>query len=199
MDDHYRIAFRLITSAATQRAFDLNREPSAVRSAYGRHKFGQSCLLARRLIEAGTRFVTVSSGDWDTHKDNFKTLKQLLPPLDQAFPALLADMQERGLLEKTLVVWLTDFGRTPTVNVSSGRDHWSSAGIACFAGAGVPGGMVVGQTDAIGGHSVGKEYFPKDIAATIYTQLGIPLDTTHIIGDGRPMRLCDGNPITELS
>ena len=107
-------------------------------------------------------------------------------------------MKERGLLEKTLVVWLTDFGRTPTVNVSAGRDHWSSAGIACFAGAGVPPETVVGQTDAIGGHSVGKEYYPQDIAATIYTKLGIPLDTTHKLGDGRPMRLCHGRLIEEL-
>ncbi len=199
LDDYYHSAFRMITSAATQRAFDVNREPTSVRDAYGRHKFGQSCLLARRLIEAGTRFVTVSSGDWDTHRDNFNSLKTLLPPLDQAFPALLADLQERGLLEKTLVVWLTDFGRTPTVNVSSGRDHWSSAGIACFAGAGVPGGTVVGQTDAVGGHSVGKETYPQDIAATVYTKLGIPLDTTHAVGDGRPMRLCDGHVIQELA
>ncbi len=199
LDDYYQSAFRMITSAATQRAFDLDREPASVRDAYGRHKFGQSCLLARRLIEAGTRFVTVSSGGWDTHKDNFNELKKLLPPLDQAFPALLADMKERGLLEKTLIVWLTDFGRTPTVNVSSGRDHWSSAGIACFAGAGVPGKTVVGETDAIGGHSVGNEYYPQDIAATIYTKLGIPLDSTHQIGDGRPMRLCDGRVIEELA
>jgi uncharacterized protein (DUF1501 family) len=112
---------------------------------------------------------------------------------------LLADMKERGLLEKTLVVWLTDFGRTPTVNVSAGRDHWSSAGIACFAGAGVPGETVVGQTDAIGGHSVGQEYYPQDIAATVYTKLGIPLDTTHQVGDGRPMRLCHGRVIEELA
>ena len=199
LDDYYQSAFRMITSVATQRAFDLDREPASVRDAYGRHKFGQSCLLARRLIEAGTRFVTVSSGGWDTHRDNFNELKKLLPPLDQAFPALLGDMKERGLLEKTLVVWLTDFGRTPTVNVSAGRDHWSSAGLACFAGAGVPGETVVGQTDAIGGYSVGKEYYPQDIAATIYTKLGIPLDTTHEVGDGRPMRLCHGRVIEELA
>ena len=199
LDDYYHSAFRMITSAATQQAFDLSREPETVRDAYGRHQFGQSCLLARRLIEAGTRFVTVSSGGWDTHRDNFNELKKLLPPLDQGFPALLADLKDRGLLEKTLVVWLTDFGRTPTVNVSSGRDHWASAGIACFAGGGIPGGAVVGKTDPIGGHSVGKEYFPQDIAATIYTKLGIPLDTTHMVGDGRPMRLCEGMMIEELA
>jgi len=198
LDDYYHSAFRMITSPATQRAFDLSREPDALRDAYGRNKFGQSCLLARRLIEAGTRFVTVSNADWDTHRDNFTRLKTLLPPLDQAFPALLVDLEQRGLLDKTLVVWLTDFGRTPTVNVSSGRDHWASAGIACFAGAGVPGGTVVGQTDAIGGHSIGEENYPQDIAATVYTKLGIPLETTHKIGDGRPMRLCNGHVIKEL-
>ena len=205
LDEHYRSALRMITSPATQRAFDLNREPAEVREMYGRHQFGQGCLLARRLIESGTRFVTVSSGDnltgpgsWDTHRENFKYLRHLLPPLDQAFPALLSDLKQRGMLEKTLVVWLTDFGRTPKINVSAGRDHWASAGIACFSGTGIPGGCIVGQTDGEGGRSVGEEYYPEDIAATIYTKLGIPLHTTHVIGDGRPMRLCEGRPIREL-
>jgi len=197
-DRYYENALNMITSPATQRAFDLNREASTVRDGYGRTGFGQSCLLARRLIEAGTRFVTVSSGEWDTHQKNFSTLRKLLPPLDQAFPALLVDLKQRGLLENTLVVWLTDFGRTPTINPAAGRDHWASAGLAVFAGAGTPGGTIVGATDDTGGHSVGKEYNPRDIAATIYTKLGIPLDTTHVIGDGRPMRLCAGQAISEL-
>lgn len=199
IDTYYADAFRMITSVNTQRAFQLERESTQTRDAYGRTTLGQSCLLARRLVEAGSRFVTVSNGGWDTHSKNFSQLKTLLPPLDQAFPALVADLKDRGLLDSTLVVWLTDFGRTPKVNTASGRDHWASAGLACFAGAGTPAGTIVGQTDAEGGRSVGEEYYPRDIAATIYSKLGIPLDTTHIIGDGRPMRLCEGRPIRELS
>jgi hypothetical protein len=198
IDEYYEDAFNMITSPATQRAFQIDAEPAKLRDTYGRTTFGQSCLLARRLIEAGTRFVTVSSGDWDTHSDNFARLRKLLPPLDQAIPALIVDLKQRGLLDNTLVVWLTDFGRTPKINPSAGRDHWASAGLACFAGAGTPAGTIVGQTDADGGRSVGQEYNPKDIAATIYTKLGIPLHTTHVIGNGRPMRLCEGTPIPEL-
>ncbi|MDP7275452.1 MAG: DUF1501 domain-containing protein [Planctomycetaceae bacterium] len=199
IDTYYDDAFRMITSVNTQRAFQLESESSKIRDAYGRTTFGQSCLLARRLIEAGSRFVTVSNGGWDTHSKNFSQLKTLLPPLDQALPMLVADLKQRGLLDSTLVVWLTDFGRTPKVNTASGRDHWASAGLACFAGAGTPPGTIVGQTDAEGGRAVGEEYYPKDIAATIYSRLGIPLDTTHVISDGRPMRLCEGRPIRELS
>ena len=198
LDRYYENAFNMVTSPATQRAFDLQRESNNTRDAYGRTQFGQSCLLARRLIEAGTRFVTVSNGDWDTHRDNFTRLRELLPPVDQGFTALLVDLKQRGLLENTLVVWLTDFGRTPTINPAAGRDHWASAGIAVFAGAATPSGTIVGQTDATGGHSVGKEYYPRDIAATIYGKLGVPLHTTHVLGDGRPMRLCEGKPIEEL-
>ena len=198
LDAYYENAFAMVTSPATQRAFDLDRETDGTRDAYGRTTFGQSCLLARRLIEAGSRFVTVSDGDWDTHRDNFTRLRELTPPVDQGFTALLLDLKQRGLLETTLVVWLTDFGRTPTINPAAGRDHWASAGIAVFAGAGTPVGTIVGQTDSTGGQSVGKEYYPRDIAATIYHKLGIPSETTYQIGNGRPMRLNEGNPITEL-
>ena len=198
IDEYYESAFGMITSPQTQKAFDLEEETPKLRDAYGRTKFGQSCLLARRLIEAGSRFVTVSDGGWDTHRDNFNELRKLVPPVDRAFPALIEDLKSRGLLENTLVVWLTDFGRTPIVNASAGRDHWSKAGFAVFAGAGTPPGTIVGQTDGDGGRVVGKEYYPHDVAATIYTKLGIPLDTTHTIGDGRPMRLCKGSLITEV-
>lgn len=198
IDQYYESAFGMITSPQTQRAFDLDEETPTLRDAYGRTKFGQSCLLARRLIEAGSRFVTVSDGGWDTHRDNFNELRKLVPPVDQAFPVLLEDLQSRGLLDNTLVVWLTDFGRTPVVNASAGRDHWSKAGFAVFAGAGTPPGQVIGETDGEGGYVVGDTYYPQDIAATIYTKLGIPLDTTHTIGDGRPMRLCHGELIPEL-
>ena len=198
VDEHYQNAFSIVTSKETQAAFDLAQESDVTRDQYGRHNLGQSCLLARRLIQAGTRFVTVSSGGWDTHKNNFTGLKKLLPPLDQAFPALVADLGQRGMLDNTLVVWMTDFGRTPVINSAAGRDHWSSASVLCMAGAGVPGGQVLGETDEIGERPVGKEYYPADVAATIYTKLGIPLDTVHVTPDGRPMTLCHGNVISEF-
>ncbi len=198
IDQYYQSAFDMIMAPNTQRAFDLNREPDTVRDRYGRHHFGQSCLLARRLIESGVRFVTVTSGGWDTHRNNFSGLKKLLPPVDQGLPVLVRDLKQRGMLDNTLVVWLTDFGRTPIINSAAGRDHWSSAGMACFAGAGCPGGAVIGQTDETGAKPVGGEYYPEDIAATIYSKLGISLDTVHANPDGRPQRLCEGQPIPEL-
>lgn len=197
-DRYYENAFGMITSSATQKAFDLRAEDPKTRDAYGRTNLGQSCLLARRLIEAGSRFVTITSGGWDTHRDNFKTLRKLLPPLDSAFPKLVTDLGQRGLLDTTLVVWMTDFGRTPVVNPASGRDHWSSASILCMAGAGTPAGVVFGQTDAEGANIVDQEYYPQDVAATIYAKLGIPLETTHVSPDGRPIRLCEGRVIKEL-
>ena len=198
IDSYYQSAFSIITSEATKTAFDLSKEDDKTRDAYGRHNLGQSCLLARRLIEAGCRFVTVSSGGWDTHRDNFNGLKKLLPPLDQAWPAMLADLEDRGLLDNTFVFWLTDFGRTPIINSAAGRDHWSTAGIACFAGAGVEGGQVIGKTDETGARPVGDEIYPENIAGTVYSKLGIPLDTHHTAPDGRPIRLCIGEPIPEL-
>src|SRR5581483_5394084 len=128
-DAFYEKAHDLITSPAAKKAFAVAQEPDKVRDQYGRTTFGQGCLLARRLIEAGVQFVTVTSGGWDTHQNNFKSLKdRLLPPLDRGYATLLQDLQDRGLLDSTLVVWFGDFGRTPKVNPSAGRDHWATAG-----------------------------------------------------------------------
>lgn len=198
LDEHYRTAHRMITSPETKRAFALDEEQAGTREAYGKHRFGQSLLLARRLVESGVRFVTVTDGGWDTHQNNFKALKDSrLPPVDQALPQLLIDLEERGLLESTLVCWLTDFGRTPIVNSASGRDHWSSSGFAIMAGAGVPGGQVLGETTADGGAVAKDEYFTEDLATTIYSKLGIPADLIAQSPDGRPIRLIEGRPITE--
>jgi len=197
IDDYYENAFAMIASPQTQRAFDLNQEDGPIRDRYGRTNFGQSCLMARRLVESGVRFVTVSSGGWDTHRDNFNGLKRLLPPVDQALPFLIEDLQQRGLLETTMVVWLTDFGRTPIINSAGGRDHWATAGFAIAAGAGIPPGTIIGKTDGDGAKPVDAEYFPNDVAATIYTKLGIPLDTIHVAPDGRPMKLMEGRTISE--
>ena len=198
LDQHYQAALNLITAPETKQAFEIQKEDPRLRDAYGRTRFGQSCLLARRLIEAGVRFVTVSDGGWDTHTNNFEALKKSrIPPIDRALPELLIDLQGRGLLGTTLVVWLTDFGRTPKVNSASGRDHWASAGFAIMAGAGIPGGAVLGKTDDEGGMVTQGEYFSEDIAATIYAKLGIPLDLITMTPDGRPIRLNEGKLIRE--
>jgi hypothetical protein len=196
LDRHYQAALNLITAPETKKAFEIGSEDPRLRDRYGRNFFGQRCLLARRLIEAGVRFVTVTDPSWDTHQNNFVSLKKsLMPRLDQGVPALLADLEERGMLDSTLVVWLTDFGRTPKMNSASGRDHWASAGFAIMAGAGIPGGSVLGKTDDEGGQVTRDEYFTQDIAATIYTKLGIPLDLITTTPDGRPIKLNEGGRV----
>lgn len=196
LDRHYQAAMNLITAPQTKQAFEIGLEHPRLRDRYGRTRFGQSCLLARRLIEAGVRFVTVTDPSWDTHANNFVSLKNsLMPPVDQAVPALLDDLADRGMLDTTLVVWLTDFGRTPKINSASGRDHWASAAFAIMAGAGIPGGSVIGKTDKEGGAPIESEYFTEDVAATIYTKLGIPLDLITWTPDDRPVRLNEGRPI----
>jgi arylsulfatase A-like enzyme len=199
-DAFYERAHSLITSDAARRAFDIAQEPARVRDQYGRNTLGQSCLLARRLVEAGVHFVTVTDGGWDTHQNNFNSLKShLLPRLDRGYAALLEDLHDRGLLESTLVVWFGDFGRTPKVNPSAGRDHWASAGVACMGGGGVRTGQVVGATNAQGEFVVDSPVAPQDLAATIYRALGIPLHTWYRSPDGRPIELCpEGRPVRQL-
>jgi hypothetical protein len=199
-DAFYERAHRLITSPAAKRAFDLGQEADRTRDQYGRNTLGQSCLLARRLIEAGVHFVTVTDGGWDTHTENFRSLKdRLLPRLDQAYAALLQDLHQRGLLDNTLVVWFGDFGRTPKVNPSAGRDHWATAGVACMGGGGIKRGEVVGATNAMGEVVVDSPVSPEDLAATIYTALGVPLHTWYRAQDGRPIELVpEGRPVRQL-
>jgi len=199
-DTFYQKAYSLVTAPHAKKAFELHSEDPRLRDRYGRNSLGQGCLLARRLIEAGVRFVTVTDGGWDTHQNNFTSLKgRLLPRLDAALSGLLQDLSDRGLLDSTLVVVLSDFGRTPKVNPSAGRDHWATAGIALMAGGGLRTGTVVGQTDAQAEQPTEAPYFAEDIAATIYHCLGIPLDTTHVAPDGRPIRIVDeGRLIREL-
>lgn len=199
-DAFYERAHALITSPAAKRAFDLGQEPDRVRDQYGRNSLGQSCLLARRLIESGVHFVTVTDGGWDTHVQNFRSLKdRLLPRLDRAYAALLADLDTRGLLENTLVVWFGDFGRTPVVNPSAGRDHWSTAGVATMGGGGIRTGLTVGATNARAEVVVDTPVRPQDLAATIYHALGIPLNTWYRAQDGRPIELVPtGRPVRQL-
>ncbi len=198
LDEHYQAAINMITAPETKRAFKIEEETKELRDRYGRNRFGQSCLIARRLVENGVRFVTITDGGWDTHANNFKSLKNSrLPPIDQAIPTLLADLEDHGLLDTTLVVWLTDFGRTPNINSASGRDHWASAGFAIMAGAGVPGGAVLGATDEEGARPIQNEYSSEDIGVTIYEKLGLSPELIANTADGRPIRLIEGHPIKE--
>ena len=199
-DTFYEKAHSIITSPAAKKAFDMTGESDKVRERYGRTTLGQSCLLARRLIEAGVQFVTVTDGGWDTHTNNFTTLKSRnLPRLDNGFASLLEDLQVRGLLDETLVVWMGDFGRTPVINPSAGRDHWASAGVACFAGGGIQGGQVVGATNALGEFVSDSPVYTQDLAATIYRVLGVPLHTWYETADGRPIELVPtGKPVKQL-
>ncbi len=198
LDEHYKAALNMITAPETKKAFAIGDEDPKLRDRYGRNRFGQSCLLARRLIQSGVRFVTVTDGGWDTHQNNFKSLKSSrIPPVDQGLPTLLEDLEEHGMLDTTLVCWLTDFGRTPKINSASGRDHWASSGFAIMAGAGVPGGSVIGATDDEGGKPIRDEYYSDDIAATVYAKLGIPHDLIVQSPDGRPIRLNEGRTIQE--
>jgi hypothetical protein len=199
-DSFYEKAHGLITSPLAKRAFDLTAESSKTRERYGMTAFGQSCLLARRLVEAGVHFVTVTDGGWDTHQNNFKSLKERkLPILDRGYSALLEDLHARGMLDSTLVVWFGDFGRTPKINPSAGRDHWASAGVACMGGGGVKCGQVVGATNKLGEFVIDSPVTPADLAATIYTALGVPLHTWFKTADGRPIELCpEGKPVRQL-
>ncbi len=196
----YEQAYNLITSPAAKRAFDLNEESDATRDRYGRHRFGQSALLARRLIEAGVRFVNVETGRWDTHTDNFKGLlhEDCLPSLDRYWPALLDDLTERGLMENTVVVWMGEFGRTPQVNGQGGRDHWGYTNAICLSGGAINMGTVVGQTDKHCAYPVGQSYSTHDFAATIYHLAGIDYTKEYVTPDGRPVLInYHGKPIAE--
>lgn len=199
---HHQAA-TLLQSGKAAAAFDLSKEPNSTRERYGRHTWGQSHLLARRLVEAGTRFVTTVNGPsitWDTHKDNFNTLKKrLVPPMEQAYAALLDDLEERGLLATTLVIWMGEFGRTPKINADAGRDHWPDCYSVLLAGGGIPGGRVIGASDAIGAYPQERPVTPAEIHATVFAALGYDVrNISYESTDGRPIPLTDGTPMPEL-
>lgn len=176
MNEFQQQAYDMILGDA-KNAFDMSQETDAMREQYGRHRFGQSCLLARRLVERGVPFITINSGGWDTHRDNFGRLKELLPPLDQGFAALLADLEERGLLESTIVTWYGEFGRTPKIAPEApwdgGRHHYGPCMSAVVAGGGFTGGTVVGESDAKGEQPKERAVYPWDLTGSIYQLLGI--------------------------
>ena len=196
-------ALGLIGSNTASEVFDLTREPDSVRDRYGRHSWGQSHLLARRLVEAGSRFVTTVNGPsitWDTHKDNFNQLRnRLVPPMEKAFVALVDDLSERGLLDETLVIWMGDFGRTPMINKDARRDHWPQCYSMVLAGGGIRGGQVIGESDKTGAYPFVRPITPADIHATVFAALGYDAKSLkYHMPDGRPMPVCDGEVIREL-
>lgn len=206
----FQQSYDLLTSGRTRRAFDLDQESPALRDRYGRHKYGQSCLLARRLVEAGVRLVTVNwprepndlgigNPVWDTHSRNAERLKDaLMPPMDQGTSALLEDLHQRGLLEETLVVWMGEFGRTPKFNPQGGRDHWGHVFSVMLAGGGVKPGVVFGGSDALGAYPESDRVGPEALHATLYHCLGISPAAEITDRLGRPLRACEGEPVRAI-
>lgn len=209
MDEHYLRALAMLNSPRLRKAFDLSQEPAAVRDRYGRHTYGQSCLLARRLVEAGVTFVTVSGawGYFDHHGDEVrwggieKGLRPLLPIVDRTLHAIVTDLEDRGLLESTLILMMGEFGRSPVINKNAGRDHWPRVMSMIMAGGGLRHGQVIGSTDRHGHDIASRRVGPSDLAATVFQHLGIDLATQWIDQTGRPRPIVteDGRPIEELS
>src|SRR5262245_4463287 len=203
IEGEYARAFDVLTSPAVRRAFVLDEEPAALRSAYGPTPFGQGCLLARRLVERGVSLVTVNwerdDAYWAQHHDTFIDLKsKLCPNLDRGLSALLDDLAQRGLLDETLIVCLGEFGRTPQINASAGRDHWAPCNTVLLAGAGLPGGTVYGASDRLAAWPATNPVTPQDLSATMYHLLGIDAETIIHDAQGRPYPLSTGEPVWEL-
>jgi len=191
-----RKAFEVMTSPQAKKAFQIHQEPDKLRDEYGRNSLGQSCLMARRLIEAGVRCVTIDHSNWDTHNDNFRTLKRdLLPRLDAALATMFRDLAERRILDRTLVVVTGEFGRTPRINKDAGRDHWGPAFSVALGGAGVQGGRVVGLTDARAERPARNPIGPEDLSATMYHLMGIDPNAEFFTPDGRPVKIANSGRI----
>jgi hypothetical protein len=205
-DAFYEQAYRLLASPEAKSAFSFDQETQATRQRYGHGRIGTGCLLARRLVEAGSRFVTVVDHGWDTHQQIFRELPDSrfpgsgkLPNLDRACAALISDLRERGLLDSTLVVMMGEFGRTPKLNAAGGRDHWPRAGFVLLAGGGVRGGQVIGATDAHGEVPTDRPVGPADLAFTLLTLLGVDPARELVTPSGRPMKiLSEGSFISGL-
>jgi len=214
LDDYYAKALAMLSSTRLRDAFNLSAEPEALRDAYGRHTYGQSLLLARRLVEAGAKFITVyfsdsiggqsfTSGGWDTHGFNNTHMfpiieKYHLPITDQTLPTLLTDMDDRGLLDSTLVLWMGEFGRTPRLNAQTSRDHWPNCYTVLLAGGGVKRGFVYGESDKNAEYPANDPVRPDDLAATMFHLLGID-PATEVRGDGgRPVAISDGKPVMDI-
>jgi uncharacterized protein (DUF1501 family) len=192
-------ALEMVAGDRMRAAFDIGKEDARLRDQYGRHRYGQSALLARRLIEAGARCVNINTGNWDHHNDIAKGLDDHLPPLDRAIAALVGDLHERGMLDDVVIYCAGEFGRTPRINGHAGRDHWSNCFTVMLAGGGIQGGRVVGASEKFGGGVKERLVTPLDLLATIYQTLGISQDTQYEDSTGRPVSIVgSGRPIKEL-
>ena len=198
-DEFFQQGLQLIGSSEAQAAFDISRESDETRDKFGRHPFGQRALLARRLVSAGVPFVTLYHGGWDHHRDIFQSLRTKLPPFEATIAALIEDLRDSGMLERTMVIALGEFGRTPKVNSRGGRDHWSNAMSVMFAGGGTSGGQVIGATDRQGYAAIDRVLAPENFASTVYRKLGIDPAQILYTPQGRPTHLVsDEKPIDEL-
>ena len=198
-DDYYGKAMNLITSPKALDAFAINKEPDKLREAYGRNTTGQGCLLARRLVESGVRFVTVGGRGYDSHTKHFDFVKSSYPEFDRAWATLISDLHDRGLLDDVIVLAYGEFGRTPKINKDAGRDHWGKVFSVSLAGGGIKGGHAIGTSDANGEEPRDRPVFFNDIHATMYQALGIDIRTTFLTGDGRPVPvLPKGEAVAEL-
>ena len=214
LDSYYEKALAMLNSAKVRQAFDIAKEPKEMRDAYGRTTYGQSCLLARRLVEAGVKFVTVyfsnsiggqstTDGGWDTHGFNNTRMfpiveKYHLPITEQTLPTLLNDLEQRGLLDTTLVIWMGEFGRTPKINGNQSRDHWPQCYTTLLAGGGVKRGYVYGESDKHAMYPAANPVKPDDLAATVYHLLGVPHDTEIHDREGRPLSITRGRPVMDV-
>lgn len=199
LDTFKKQALEMVAGDRMRAAFDLSAEEPKLRDQYGRHRYGQSALLARRLVEAGARCVNINTGNWDHHNDIAKGLDEHLPPLDRAIATLIEDLETRGLLDEVIVYCVGEFGRTPRMNGHAGRDHWSDCFSVLLAGGGIQGGRVVGASEKWGGGVQERLVTPLDLLATVYHTLGIPLGTHYEDSSGRPVSIVgSGRPIQEL-
>ena len=189
-------AFDLMTSSKAKQAFDIHGEDDRLRDEYGRNSLGQSCLMARRIVEAGVRYVSIHHVDWDTHDNNFVTLKRdLLPHLDAAMSTLFRDLSDRGMLDQTIVLIMSEFGRTPRINQNGGRDHWGPGFSLAIGGGGIPGGQVIGSSDERAERPAENPYGPEDLAQTLYFSMGINTKEEFITAEGRPMPIANGGQL----
>lgn len=201
LDSYYQAAFELMRSPRAKKAFNIAEEPDKLRDEYGRTSMGQGCLLARRLVEAGVRFVSVGKGEnaWDHHGNIFPSYaNEFMPELDRAFSALLTDLEQRGMLGSTLIILTGEFGRTAEININNGRDHWPNCFSLVLAGAGVPAGQVIGASDKDGMYVKDHPVEVPDLMATVFKKLGIDYTKEYVSNIGRPLKIADGKPVDFL-
>jgi uncharacterized protein (DUF1501 family) len=195
MNTFYERAYSLISAPKAREAFDIDKEPAALRDRYGRNEAGQRMLMARRLVEAGVRMVTLTYAGWDFHNDLTAGMRRQMPALDQALAALIQDLDSRGLLQRTLIIVSSEFGRTPKINQTAGRDHWPKVFSVVLAGGGIKGGMVYGASNATASEPDSDPVSPGDLATTMYHLLGIVADKELMAPGGRPIEIVDGGEV----